>query len=140
MMLPVVTRPVMSVLVWPFVFLVNLLAMGLAVVTGSLVSFALAIVVTLVLLVVAITKIPAELTGLPVMLLLIGGFALVFTAVAVWLLRLLSQQPKPADAAESAKEKLPRNGCRSCRQRLRRACPRCRRSRHFSCSCCWSGN
>lgn len=105
MMLPVVTRPVMSVLVWPFVFLVNLLAMGLAVVTGSLVSFALAIVVTLVLLVVAITKIPAELTGLPVMLLLIGGFALVFTAVAVWLLRLLSQQPKPADAAESAKEK-----------------------------------
>ena len=100
MMLPVVTRPVMSMLVWPFVFLVNLLAMGLAVVTGSLVSFALAIVVTLVLLVVAITKIPAELTGLPVMLLLIGGFALVFTAVAVWLLRRFAQQPKPAEGAD----------------------------------------
>ncbi len=115
MMLPVVTRPVMSALVWPFVFLVNLLAMGLAVVTGSLVSFALAIVVTLVLLVVAITKIPAELTGLPVTLLLIGGFALVFTAVAVWLLRRLAGGAAVAKAdgtegtkaTEEAKEWLP---------------------------------
>ena len=107
MMLPVVTRPVMSVLVWPFVFLVNLLAMGLAVVTGSLVSFALAIVVTLVLLVVAITKIPAELTGLPVTLLLIGGFALVFTAAALWLVRRLAGGAPVAKAGGTDGTKAP---------------------------------
>ena len=109
MMLPVVTRPVVSLLVWPFVFLVNLLAMGLAVVTGSLISFAVAIVLTLVVLLAAITKIPAELTGLSATLLLIGGFALVFTAAAVFLLRRLTAQPKAEEGADekSAKEWLP---------------------------------
>lgn len=114
MMLPVVTRPVVSLLVWPFVFLVNLLAMGLAVVTGSLISFAVAIVLTLVVLLAAITKIPAELTGLSATLLLLGGFALVFTAASVFLLRRLTAKPQATEAAggdadeeKSAKEWLP---------------------------------
>ena len=143
MMLPVVTRPVMSVLVWPFVFLVNLLAMGLAVVTGSLVSFALAIVVTLVLLVVAITKVPAELTGLPVTLLLIGGFALVFTAAALWLVRRLAggaavakaDGPEGKKATEGTEEWLPQLPAE-----ITASLPALSAIAPFSCSCCWSGN
>ena len=91
MLVPVTNQPLVSLLLWPFVFLVDLLAMALAILTGSLLSFGAALLVTLILLLVAVTKIPVGLASLPSTLVLIGSFAVIFTSAAVFLLHRLAK-------------------------------------------------
>lgn len=70
-----------SFLIWPVVLLVDALAIGLAVLTASLASIAVVLLLTLFVTACWIMKIPAVLTGwtgLPGMLLVIGGFAVFF--------------------------------------------------------------
>lgn len=70
--------------VWPVVLLLNALAVGLAVVTGAVVTILAALVLTVVLAALWLGQAPAELTALPPYLLIVGGLALFFFLVGLW--------------------------------------------------------
>lgn len=81
-----------SFAVWPFVLLVDLLAIALAVLTTSLLPVLGVLLLTLAATGSLISKVPADLTGLPTSFFLLGGFAVFFVVASVWLVRKL----KPA--------------------------------------------
>ena len=90
LLLPVVKLDAPSFLIWPVVLLVDVLAIGLALLTASLVSIAVVLLLTLFVTACWILKIPAELsgwTGLPGMLFVIGGFAVFFFAAGFFALK-----------------------------------------------------
>ena len=78
-----------SFIVWPFVLLVDVLAIGLAVMLASLLPVLVVLVLTLAATGALIFKIPVELTGLPTSFFLLGVFAVFFVAVSVWAVRKL---------------------------------------------------
>ncbi len=82
-MMPILKLSELSFFVWPCVLLIDLLAVGLAVATASLVSIISVLILTLAATALWIFKIPAQLTGLPVSLFLIGGFAIFFFVVGI---------------------------------------------------------
>jgi hypothetical protein len=98
-LIPIFKLAELSFLVWPFVFLVDLLAIVLAVMTASLLPVLAVMVLTLAATGALIFKIPATLTGLPTSFVLIGVFAVFFVAVSVWAVRKL----KPAAFARGIK-------------------------------------
>jgi uncharacterized membrane protein len=77
----------LSFLVWPFVLLVDLLAIALAVATATLAPVLAVLVLTLAATGALIFKIPEDLTGLPTSFFLLGAFAVFFVAASVWLVR-----------------------------------------------------
>src|SRR5439155_20345944 len=79
--------------------LVDLLAMGLALLTMSLLPVLAVLLLTLAATGALIFKIPATLTGLPTSFFLLGAFAVLFVAASVWLVRKL----KPAALARGIK-------------------------------------
>ncbi|MCX6927429.1 MAG: DUF2339 domain-containing protein [Verrucomicrobia bacterium] len=86
-LIPIFRLTEISFVVWPVVLLVDLLAIGLAVLTASLLSVLAVLVLTLAATGALIFKIPENLTGLPMPLFLIGAFAVFFVVVGVWLAR-----------------------------------------------------
>jgi hypothetical protein len=86
-LIPILRLTEISFAVWPIVLLVDLLAIGLAVLTASLLSVLAVLVLTLAATGALIFKIPETLTGLPTPLFLIGAFAVFFVAISVWLAR-----------------------------------------------------
>lgn len=88
-LIPIFKLAELSFVVWPFVLLVDVLAIGLAVLLGSLLPVLAVMVLTLAATGALIFKIPAELTGLPMSFFLLGGFAVFFVAVSVWAVRKL---------------------------------------------------
>src|SRR5436189_145755 len=88
-LMPIFNLPEVSFLIWPLVFCVDLLAILLAVATGSLLSILIVLLLTFVVIGGWIFRIPVELTGLPTSLFLLGGFAIFFMLVTVWACRLL---------------------------------------------------
>ena len=86
-LIPIFRLTEISFVVWPMVLLVDLLAIGLAVLTASLLSVLAVLLLTLAATGALIFKIPETLTGLPMPLFLIGAFAVFFVAVGVWLVR-----------------------------------------------------
>jgi uncharacterized membrane protein len=86
-LLPIFRLEEVSFLVWPFVLLVDLLAMGLALLTVSLLPAIVVLVLTLGATGALFLKIPATLTGLPTSLFLLGAFAVFFVAAGLWLTR-----------------------------------------------------
>ena len=86
-LLPICQLAEVSFLVWPFVLVVDLLAIGLAVLTISVLPILAALVLTLGATGVLIFKIPEALTGLPTFLCLLGAFSVFFVAVGLWLAR-----------------------------------------------------
>ena len=76
--MPVFQLTEVSFVVWPFVLLVDLLAIALAVLTASLLSVLAVLLLTLVATGALIFKIPADLTGLPMPFFLLGAFAVFF--------------------------------------------------------------
>lgn len=88
-----------SFAVWPFVLLVDLLAIALAALTASLLPVLGVLVLTLAATGSLISKVPTDLTGLPTSFFLLGGFAAFFVVVSVWLVRKL----KPAAFARGLK-------------------------------------
>jgi hypothetical protein len=74
-------------IVWPFVLLVDVLAIALAVLTATLLPVLAALLLTLAALGALIFKIPSNLTGLPVSFFLLGAFAVFFVAAGVWLVK-----------------------------------------------------
>jgi hypothetical protein len=89
-LLPIFQLAQVSFLVWPFVFLVDLLAIGLALLTASTLSVLAVLVLTLAATGALIFKIPTTLTGLPTSFFLIGAFSVFFVGVGIWLVRRFS--------------------------------------------------
>jgi hypothetical protein len=88
-LIPIFKLAELSFIIWPFVLLVDVLAIGLAVVMASLLPVLAVMVLTLAATGALIFKIPAELTGLPTSFFLLGAFAVFFVAVSVWAVRKL---------------------------------------------------
>jgi uncharacterized membrane protein len=86
-LLPIFKLEELSFLVWPFVLLVDLLAIGLAVLSATLLPVLVVLVLTLAATGALLFKIPSDFTGLPPSFFLLGGFAVFFVAASVWLLR-----------------------------------------------------
>ena len=91
-LVPIFKLPELSFLVWPFVLLVDLLAIVLAALTATLVPVLVVLLLTLAATGALIFKIPSDLTGLPTSFYLLGAFAAFFVGASVWLVRKL----KPA--------------------------------------------
>jgi uncharacterized membrane protein len=88
-LIPIFKLAELSFIVWPFVLLVDVLAIGLAVMLASLLPVLAVMVLTLAATGALIFKIPAELTGLPTSFFLLGAFTVFFVAVSVWAVRKL---------------------------------------------------
>jgi uncharacterized membrane protein len=86
-LVPIFKLPELSFLVWPFVLLVDLLAIGLAVMTVTLLPVLAVLLLTFAATGVLIFKIPADLTGLPTSFFLLGAFVVFFVLAGVWLAR-----------------------------------------------------
>jgi hypothetical protein len=86
-LVPIFKLEELSFLVWPFVLLVDLLAIVLAVMTATLLPVLAVLLLTLAATGALIFKIPADLTGLPTSFFLLGAFAVFFVAASVWLAR-----------------------------------------------------
>ena len=86
-LLPIFQLTDVSFVVWPFVLLVDVLAIGLAVATLSLWPVLIVLVLTLAALGELIGKIPADLTGLAESFFLLGAFSIIFVGVGIWLAR-----------------------------------------------------
>lgn len=97
LLLPIWQLDEVSFLIWPAILLVDVLAIGLAIMTASLASVAAVLVLTLVATGLCLFRVPAEL-GLPFpVLLTIGGFAVFFFAASFWLARKLGDRLPAGD-------------------------------------------
>jgi len=88
-LIPIFQLAEVSFLVWPFVLLVDVLAIALAVVMVSLLPVLAAMMLTLVAIGALIFKIPTDLTGMPMSFALLGLFAVFFVAISAWAVRKL---------------------------------------------------
>ena len=86
-LVPVFKLAEVSFIVWPFILLVDLLAIALAVLTATLLPVLAVLLLTLAATGALIFKIPADLTGLPVSFFLLGAFVVFFVAASIWLVR-----------------------------------------------------
>jgi uncharacterized membrane protein len=98
LLLPIWQLDELSFLIWPAILLIDLLAIGLAVATGSLASVAAVLVLTLVATGFSLFRVPAGLDLPLAVLLAIGGFAVLFFAASLWLARRLGDR-LPAGAS-----------------------------------------
>lgn len=86
-LVPVFKLAEVSFIVWPFILLVDLLAIILAVLTATLLPVLAVLLLTLAATGALIFKIPSDLTGLPVPFFLLGAFAVFFVATSIWLVK-----------------------------------------------------
>jgi uncharacterized membrane protein len=86
-LVPIFKLAEVSFIVWPFILLVDVLAIILAVLTATLLPVLAVLLLTLAATGALIFKIPAELTGMPTSFFLLGAFAVFFVAVSAWLAR-----------------------------------------------------
>jgi uncharacterized membrane protein len=83
-MIPVMKLPELSWLVWVCVLAIDVVVFALALMTASVIAIIAALVITLVVAAAWIFNVPVVVSGAPEMLVVIGGFALVFFAAGVW--------------------------------------------------------
>ena len=86
-LVPILHLTEVSFIVWPFVLLVDVLAIGLAVITASILPVIVVLLLTLGATGALIFKIPETLTGLPTSFSLLGAFVVFFFAASLWLIR-----------------------------------------------------
>jgi len=86
-LVPVFKLAEVSFIVWPFILLVDLLAIALAALTSTLLPVLAVLLLTLTATGALIFKIPSNLTGLPVPFFLIGAFGVFFAAASIWLVK-----------------------------------------------------
>lgn len=89
MLLPIFKLEAVSFLIWPAILLVDLLAIGLAVLSASLTAVAAVLVLTLLATGLCIFRLPVALAIDPALLVIIGGFAVFFFAASLWLAKKL---------------------------------------------------
>jgi uncharacterized membrane protein len=84
-LIPIFKLDTVPFVVWPAVLLIDVLAVGLAILTASVASISLVLVLTVVATAAWLIRIPArDLTDLPALLAVIGGFAVFFYAIGLW--------------------------------------------------------
>ena len=113
LLIPLFKLDAPSFLVWPVVLLVDVLALGLALVTASLMSVAVVLLLTMLVTACWIMKVPAVLTGwtgLPGMLLVIGGFAVFFFFAAFFALKRILPKIEAAKAGPNSTSGLQHSG------------------------------
>jgi type II secretory pathway pseudopilin PulG len=86
-LVPVFKIAEVSFIVWPFILLVDLLAIALAALTATLLPVIVVLLLTLAATGALIFKIPADLTGLPASFFLLGAFVVFFVGTGIWLVR-----------------------------------------------------
>ncbi len=84
MLIPIFKLEPVPFIIWPAVLLIDGLAIGLAVLTASAVSIGVALVLTVVATAGWLIQMPEDLTELPSLLAVIGGFAIFFYAGGLW--------------------------------------------------------
>jgi hypothetical protein len=89
---PLLKLETVSLLLWPCILLVDLVAIGLALVSASLVAVAIVLVLTLLATGVWMFQVPAAAGAFPALLVVIGGFAVVFFAAGIFLSRRLGDR------------------------------------------------
>jgi uncharacterized membrane protein len=88
-LIPIFRLTELSLLVWPFVLVIDVLAIGLAIATATLLPVIAVLVLTLVAVGAWLLRIPTELTGLPTALLILACFAIFFFVAVSWACRRL---------------------------------------------------
>jgi hypothetical protein len=88
-LIPIFQFAEVSFIVWPFVLLVDVLAIVLAVLMASLLPVLVVMVLTLAATGALIFKIPVDLTGLPMSFSMLGLFTIFFVAISAWAVRKL---------------------------------------------------
>jgi hypothetical protein len=83
-MIPVVKLPELSWLVWVCVLAMDVIVFALALLTASVLAIIAALVITLVVAGAWVFNAPVSVGGVPELLVVIGGFAVVFFAGGVW--------------------------------------------------------
>jgi len=101
MLLPIFRLETVSLLLWPAILLVDLIAIGLAVLSASLAAVAAVLVLTLLATGLCIFRVPATVAFDSSLLLVIGVFAVFFFAASLWLVRKLGDQLPSGDKAFS---------------------------------------
>ena len=91
-LLPILKLDPLPFFIWPAILLVDLLAIGLAVLSASLLAVGVVLVLTLLATALCIFKVPAAVAFEPSLLLVIGGFAVFFFAASLWLVRKLGDR------------------------------------------------
>jgi uncharacterized membrane protein len=89
MMLPIFKLAELTLLVWPAVLLVDLLAIVLALLTASALAIVAVLLLTVLLTGFWIVRMPAVLGGLPEALVIVGAFAVLFFVVGIVVARQL---------------------------------------------------
>ncbi len=92
-LLAILHVPEVPFFVWPLVLLVDLLAIGMAVVAGGLAAIAAALVLTLAAAACWFLRAPDEIPPVATMLGLTGGFGVLFVGATTWALRRLAAPP-----------------------------------------------
>jgi hypothetical protein len=88
-LIPIFQLTELSLLVWPFVLIIDVLAIGLAIATATLLPVIAVLVLTFVAVGAWLLRIPTELTGLPNALLILACFAIFFFVAVSWACRRL---------------------------------------------------
>jgi uncharacterized membrane protein len=83
-LMPIFQLSELSLLVWPFVLVVDLVALVLALTTATLLPVIAVLVLTLVAIGAWLSRIPTELTGLPTALFILAGFTIFFFIATGW--------------------------------------------------------
>jgi uncharacterized membrane protein len=87
MLVPIFKLDSASLVLWPFVLLLDLVVFGMAILSASALAIIAALLLTLFLAGSWITRAPAQLSMLPEELVIIGGFAVLFFVLGVILAR-----------------------------------------------------
>jgi hypothetical protein len=86
-LVPIFKLSEVSFVVWPFILLVDLLAIALAVLTTTLLPVLAVLLLTLAATGALIFKVPADLTGLPTSFFVLAAFVVFFVAASTWLVK-----------------------------------------------------
>ena len=97
LLIPIFKLPELTLLIWPVILLVNVLAVALAALMMSVVPVLAVLGLTLIAALGVMLKVSADLSGLPALLFIVGALAFFFVFAGVWLAR-----RQPAEKAGAA--------------------------------------
>jgi uncharacterized membrane protein len=97
MLFPIYKFETVSLLIWPAMLLVDVIAIGVAVLSASLAAVAAVLVLTLLATGMCIFRVPAGVVFEPSLLLVIGGFSVFFFFAGLWIVRRVGSRLPAAD-------------------------------------------
>ena len=98
MLFPIYKFQTVSLLIWPAILLVDVIAIGLALLSASLAAVAAVLVLTLLATGMCIFQVPAAVVFEPSLLFIVGGFSVFFFFAGLWLVRRLGNRLPAADS------------------------------------------